>query len=420
MKRGKETYVWILSELYYPEDSATGHNVTKVSEGLATSFHVNALCSQPTYQARGIKAKKNELHNNVQIHRCAASTLNKDILAFRIINLITISASICINILFKVRKGDIVLVVTNPPTLPFAVFIACKIRGAKIILRVEDVYPDALIAAGMVRPDSMIVKVIDALQRRIYKGVDKIVVLGRDMMKLVQGKITGNISHITLITNFADSDQILPLPRNRNSLLQRLGLADKFVVQYSGNMGRTHGIECLVEAAIILAKENSIHFLFIGFGAKQAWLKSTVHEHGLKNVTVLPMQPRSDLNDSLNACDLAVISFVKGMSGISVPCRMYNIMSAGKPILAVTDKDSELAQVVEEEQIGWVVQPEMPQAIVQAVLESCSNRVVLSRMAFRARTLALEKYSLASCQQQYKILVDSMVGSNTTLLQSLK
>ncbi len=232
MKRLNDTCVWILSELYYPEDSATGHNVTKVAEGLATSRKVRALCAQPTYQARGIKAKKNELYNNVQIHRCGATTLNKDVLVFRILNLLTISTSIFFNTLLRIRRGDIVLVVTNPPTLPFVIFLACKFRGAKIILRVEDVYPDALIAAGMVNADSTLVKVFDALQRRLYKRVDSIVVLGRDMMQLVKSKMREETPQMTLITNFADSDQIQPLPREKNPLLQKLGIIDKFVIQY--------------------------------------------------------------------------------------------------------------------------------------------------------------------------------------------
>jgi glycosyltransferase involved in cell wall biosynthesis len=420
MEQSNDRCVWVLSELYFPEDSATGHNVTKVAEGIAVSHKVRILCAQPTYQARGLKAKKNEIHNNVHIHRCGASTLNKDILAFRILNLLTISASIFFNTLLKIKRGDIVLVVTNPPTLPFVIFLACKIRGAKIILRVEDVYPDALVAAGMVKSDSLLVKVFDALQRRLYKRVDRIIVLGRDMMQLVKSKMGDDTSHVALITNFADSDQITPLNRDSNSLLQKLGLIDKFVIQYSGNMGRTHGIESLLECAKMLSTDNRVHFLFIGFGAKEVWLKNNVREFGLKNVTVLPLQPRSELNSSLNACDLAVISFVKGMSGVSVPCRMYNIMSAGKPILAVSDKESELARVVEEENIGWVVEPEMTDLITRAVLEASSNRELLSQMSIRARALAIEKYSLPAINQRYKILVDSVVLNDKSILQGIK
>jgi len=417
MKKSAKKNIWILSELYYPEDSATGHNVTNVAEGLAESFNVRALCAQPTYQARGLKAPINEVHNMVHIHRCGATSLNKDVLAFRLVNLVTISLSIFFNALARIRRGEVVLVVTNPPTLPFVVGLACKLRGAKMVLRVEDVYPDALVAAGMVRSGSFMVRLFDALQRRLYKSVDRIIVLGRDMLQLVQSKMDQDTSYITLITNFADSDQIRPLPRKSNPLLLRLCLVDKFVIQYSGNMGRTHGIESLLECAKMLSTENLIHFLFIGFGAKILWLKNNVQKYGLNNVTVLPLQPRSDLNSSLNACDLAVISFVKGMSGISVPCRMYNIMSVGKPILAVSDRDSELSQVVEEENIGWIVKPEEPDLIAKTIMEANSNRALLSQMSTKARTLAVEKYSLLAIQQRYKSLMDLMILNNKSDFQ---
>ncbi len=409
MTTSKEKHIWVLSELYYPEDSATGHNITKVAEGLAASYNVSVLCSQPTYQARGTKAPSDEVRNNVRVHRCRATTLNKDVLAFRLVNLLTISVSIFFNALMKIQRGDLVLVVTNPPTLPFVVVIACRIRGAKIVLRVEDVYPDALVATGMAKANSLLVRAFSVLQRRLYSRVDQIVVLGRDMMRLVESKMIDNDTPVILITNFADSDQIAPMPRESNSLLQKLGIIDKFVIQYSGNMGRTHGIESLVQCARLLHLQEHIHFLFIGFGAKESWLKKTVRDLALGNVTVLPLQPRSDLILSLNACDLAVISFINGMSGVSVPCRMYNIMSAGKPILAVSDRESELSQVVAEENIGWVVKPEVPDLIAQAIVEASSNRERLLLMADRARTLAVKKYSLTAIQSKYKSLVESVV-----------
>jgi glycosyltransferase involved in cell wall biosynthesis len=409
MVKDNDKIIWILSELYYPEDSATGHNITNVAEGLAESFQVKALCAQPTYQSRGLKAPKNEIHNKVLIHRCSATSLNKDILLFRLMNLITISLSIFYNALLRIREGDIVLVVTNPPTLPFVVNLVCKLRKAKLILRVEDVYPDALVSANMLSSGSVLVKIFNVLQQQLYKSVAHIIVLGRDMMWLVQSKMNYNITNITLITNFADSDQITPLPRENNPLLKKLNLLDKFVVQYSGNMGRTHGIENLFECAKILENQNSIHFLFIGFGAKEQWLKNNVKKFGLKNVTVLDLQPRGELNSSLNACDIAVISFVKGMLGVSVPCRMYNIMSAGKPILAISDKNSELALVVKEENIGWVVEPEEPALIAKAILKASSSKELLNQITLRTRSLATQKYSLSSIKQKYRDLVSCML-----------
>jgi glycosyltransferase involved in cell wall biosynthesis len=227
----------------------------------------------------------------------------------------------------------------------------------------------------------------------------RIVVIGRDMEALV-ARSSISQRKIVRIPNWADADDIAPTPRSGNGLLAKLGLTDRFVIQYSGNMGRTHGLECLVDAAEGLRHEDDIHFLFIGTGAKKKWLERAVDDRGLTNVTLLPYQPRDALTVSLGACDLAVISFAPGMSGLSVPSRMYNVMAAGKPILAVADLESEIAWVVREEMIGWVTPPGDAAEIVSVILEAKSDGARLVEMGRRARTAAETKYS-------YDFVIDS-------------
>lgn len=407
MKNHSDKTLWILSELYHPEDTGSGYYITKIAEAIAAKHRVRVLTVQPTYGARGKKAPADEVVNLVSIHRCPATTLNKDILPFRLLNLMTISVSVLFNALLRVKKGDIVLVITNPPTLPFIAMIACRFSGAKLVLRVEDLYPEVLVAAGIVKPDSAIAKGLKAVHIWLYQHTDHILVLGREMMRIVQSRNGSDKDHVALVTHWADNDQVVPLPRDGNALLIKLDLMDKFVVQYSGNMGRTHDVESLVQCAEILEKHQDIHFLFIGSGAKEPWLKKRVLGAGLKNVTILPPRPRKELTVSLNACDLAVISFVKGMAGVSVPSRMYNIMSSGKPILAVADRESELSRVVAEENIGWIVEPESPPLIANAILQAKANRAMREQMAAKARLAAVEKYAFPVIVKQYRDLMDS-------------
>lgn len=420
MTKKQEKIVWVLSELYYPEDSGSGYYITKIAEAIAVRHCIRVLTVQPTYGARGTKAPADEVINNVRIHRCLATTLNKDILLFRFLNLFTISVSIFFNALRRIHRDDVVLVITNPPTLPFIACIACKLRGAKLILIIEDVYPEVLVAADMVKANSTLVKVLNMIHRRLYKRTDRIIVLGREMLKRVRTKIGEGVAHTALITHWADVDEITPLPRESNALLHSLGLMDKFVIQYSGNMGRTHDLESIIECAKILEPESGIHFLFIGSGAKEFWLRKTVGELGLKNVTILPPHPRADLIVSLNACDLAVISFVHGMAGVSVPSRMYNIMSAGKPILAVSERESELSRVISEENIGWVVQPESPDLIAKAVMEANANRGLLYQMSVKARTVAIEKYSRPIIMRKHEDLINNLGLHNKSFRQGIE
>jgi len=400
------TTIWMLSELYYPEEAGAGYYLTKIAEAIAAKHRVCVLTVQPTYSARGMKAPVDEIHNGVHIHRCMATALNKDVLMLRFLNLVTITLSIFFNALWRIQKNDIVLVNTIPPTLPLVAAIVCKLRKARLILRIEDLYPDVLLATRMVKPNSVFVKFGNLLQKWVYECAECICVLGRKMFNLVQSRNGNDKHHLAMITHWADSDEIKPLPRKGNTLLDALDLADKFVVQYSGNMGWLYDLKSLALCAKMLETNKDIHFLFIGSGAKEPLLKKAIRELELKNVTILPPLPRSRLLQSLNACDVAVVPFINGIAGASVPSRMYNIMSVGKPIVAAAESGSEISQVVLEEGIGWVVQPESPSLLAEAILSASENPAALREMSIRARSVADQKYARTTILEMHQALMD--------------
>jgi colanic acid biosynthesis glycosyl transferase WcaI len=402
--------VWVVSELYYPEETSTGHFMTRIAEGLAKSQPVSVLCSQPTYAARDIRAPWREIHNGVEIERCAGTRLNKNVLPLRVINLITISTSIYLKCLLRLRRGDKVVVVTNPPLLPFLVSLACRLRGARCVLRIDDVYPEVLVATGIASPRSLVVRAMHHATSRLYRGVARIVVLGRDMRELARAKLTDSGERVVVIPNWADLDEVAPRPKSENALLRELGISDKFVVQCAGNMGRAQGIENMFAAAEILKDREDIHFVFIGSGAKRPWMESEVESKQMRNITLVDQRPRSDQINFLNACDVAIASLVPGMVGVSVPSRMYNIMAAGKPVIAVTEPGSEFARVVEEEDIGWIVPPNDPEKLAEAIVDAASDPARLRGMSERARAAAEAKYSEECAVRAYAELLRDLDG----------
>ncbi|MBU4269149.1 MAG: glycosyltransferase family 4 protein [Acidobacteria bacterium] len=384
--------IWVVSELYYPEETSTGYFITGIAEGLARCHDVNVLCSQPTYSQRGVRAPAKEQRNGVSIKRCFGSTLDKNIIVFRLINLMTISFSLFLNALRCINRNDHVLMVTNPPLLPFFIALACRLRSAKCLLIIHDVYPEVMVVTGMIKADSYSAKFVNYLIRKLYLGVECIIVLGRDMRQLVCEKLAHSESRVVIIPNWGDINVVKPIPREKNNQLLTIKLDGQFVIQYSGNIGRTHGLEDLLTTALRL-KAEPIHFLIIGSGAKRNLLEQAIQKEGLNNISLLPRVPRDKLNDSLNACDVAVISFVADMAGISVPSRMYNIMAAGKPIIAVAEENSELALVIKEEQIGWVVPPGDINRFNAAIQEARADSVQLAAKGIRARRAVEMKYS---------------------------
>jgi len=398
----KNPRLWIVTELYYPEETSTGYYLTRIAEGLADDRDVKVLCGQPTYSARGIVAAKHEVHNGVEIFRVSGTTLDKNVIVFRLTNMITLGLSVFFRALRNFRRGDRVLVVTTPPSMPFVVAIAALAKGASYVPLIHDNYPEILIAVGKSSQGSLLANSIDFFNRWLYKYAEKIIVVGRDMHDLLTRKTSGLDIPLVTIPNWAELESVSPSSRSENKLLGELGLRDKFVLLYAGNLGHPNDLESMIECADALRDNPEIHFVFLGAGVKRKWLESQIENLGLHNVTLLDPRPRAEQRVFLNACDIGVVSLVSKMLGVSMPSRTYNILAAGKPILALTEENSELARVVTEDRVGWIVPPGNAAALTQAILEILDRREELSSMGERARESALAKYSLETAIEKYR------------------
>ncbi len=401
-KSNSRPRLWVISELYYPEETSTGYYLTKIAEGLAASFDVKALCGQPNYSKRGNFAPKKEIHKGVEIFRVWATTLDKNVIVYRLLNMLTLSFSIFIKALFSFQKNERVLVVTTPPLLPFIAALASIARGANYVLLIHDNYPEILIAVGKTKKNSLLVKILDFFNRRLYKYASKIIVVGRDMEELVEKKIRGFDVPIECIPNWAELEGVKPSNRAENQLLKQFNLSEKLVFLYAGNMGHPNDLESIVKCSEKLRDNSEFHFIFLGGGVKKKWLEKKIEQKNLTNVTLLPPRPRSEQNIFLNACDVALVSLVKNMWGVSMPSRTYNILAVGKPILALTEANSEVARVIQEDDLGWIVSPNNPEKLFQTIIEISRKRPQLTAMGIRARNAAIEKYSVENAVQKYK------------------
>jgi len=317
----------------------------------------------------------------------------------------SITLSLLVNGLFRVRKGDCILVVTNPPTLPVVAALISLVRGVPYALIVHDLYPDIMAASGLTSNRSLIYRTLLWTNRVVLQRAQKITTIGHDMLsRLAAARGTGSRDGITFISLWSDCGEVHPQSKQKNGLLRHLGLSNKFVVLYAGNMGHPHGIDTLATAARALAIDEDVHFLFIGSGPKRAILEQMV-EGGVRNITILDPRPRAEQTEFLNACDVVILSLVSGMVGVAVPSRTYNVMAAGKPIIALVSSESETAKVVQEERIGWVVEPGESEATVAAILAAKENQQLLREMGQRARAAAESKYSPHQVLDQFDCLL---------------
>ena len=405
-----EKRLLVISELYYPEQNATGYFLTGIAEGIAAAGReVAVLCAQPTYNQRGIRAPAAEIRNGVSIRRVRSMACNPRRFSGKAANALSISAGLFLAGLRMIKRGDVVLIVTNPPLAPFLLRWAARIKRARFCLLIHDIYPDVLVPLNLLRPSSVPYRLLARANSRLYQSCDRIVVLGRDMERLVRAKLTAKPTPaIDIIPNWGEVDVIAPKPRHESRIARSTGLHDvSLVALYSGNHGKTHNLPEWVEVADRLAGQG-IRFLFIGDGAGKRPLVELADSRNVTNMTFLDFVDRSELSDSLNAGDIGLISFIPGMEGISVPSRLYNLFAAGKPVLAVCGADSELAAVIREEDAGWIVSPGDPAAVAQLILGIASAPDERARMGANARRAALGKYSRDPVIESYRKILASI------------
>jgi len=401
--------IWIVSEVFYPDEDGTAHYMTCLAEDFARFWPVKVICGQPKYSARGKGVPQSDIRHGVQIERATDLALDKNTFLFRVLNVLFLSVSMLLRMFRGIRPGDLAFVVTSPPLMPILALFACKIRKARLVIRVDDVYPEAMVASGVLSKSGFMSKIMIELSGWVFRNADRVVVLGRDMERLVRSRTRAARQHILVIRNWADLETVQPSGNLPNPLLHELGIEDKDVIQCAGNMGRVQAIETMFKAAELLRAEERIHFLFIGNGAKKKWMQREAVEKSLKNITLLDYRARSEQNVFLNACHISMASLISGMAGVGVPSRMYNVMAAGKPLIAVADEESELSMVIEEEGIGWVAPPDDPLKLAAVIKEAFSDRNRLADMGRSARKIAEQKYKPAHVLAAYRTLIEDVM-----------
>jgi len=391
--------LWIVSEIFYPSEASTGYILTKLAEGLVSEYDVGVLT------ALNGKSKEEafEVYKGIKIYRCFATRFDKNELLLRLINAISFNISMLLKAFQKFSKNDLVLAVTNPPFLPYFALLISKIKRCKFIIVVHDVYPDLMAVLGLLKRSSLIFKTWSYLNKLLFAWSDLIIVLSADMKDLLcdRFKFYSLKEKIRAIPNWAETDTIKPDAKEHIGLVKDLGLKGKFIIEYAGNFGRPNDIETIIEAAKKLRDHDDIIFLFAGDGAKRKWVEEEKKKWELQNLVQLGAYSRQDQQHVLNASDVSLIALIKGMRGISMPSRFYNILASGRPVIAIVDYDMEVASIIKKENIGWVVSPGDHSALAEAILEGQKDKSLMKK-GHKSRILAEEYYSYKRILLLYK------------------
>ncbi len=306
-------------------------------------------------------------------------------------------------VLFSSKEKELILV-TTPPFIVFIGLFFKKIRKQKYHLVIWDLYPDVLINFGVLNKNSIVIKLWKKLNRHCFNNADTLFTLGVHLSKAIE-KYT--FQKPTIISNWVNSEFIKPIAKKENSFALKYNLQNKFVVMYSGNLGLTHDIESIVEAAEELKNDDSIHFVIIGEGPKKEKIIKTVNDKQLKNVLILPYQDNATLPFSLTSADIGVVTLSPGAESISVPSKTYYTLAAGSAIFALVSKESELAILIKKYDCGFVFDKTPPEIIAQFISQLSLNKDELEKNKQNAR-----KASFDFTPKNAKIYYDYICNQN--------
>ncbi len=392
----------ILNQFFYPDHSATSQLMTDLAESLVgRGFEVTALAGRGRYNG-GRRLSPREEYRGVRVERAWATSFGKGSGVGRLADYFTFYLGAAWKLL-ALPRHDVVMALTTPPLIGLLALAVCRMKGMKLAALVQDVYPDVGVALGTFHEGSLATRVLDRLNRIVLVRADRTIVLGECMRERVVAKAgLGRADRIDVIHNWADGEKIRPLAEGvANTFSHEHGLAGRFVVQFSGNLGRVNDFDTPLEAARILRDREDIVFLFIGDGAKAGEIKEYVRRHELRNVRLLPYQPREMLLYSLAAGDAHLVTLADGLAGLSVPSKTYGILAAGRPVLFIGDPRSDVARLVAEHRCGAVIPTGDAARLADVVSTWADDPEAAVRMGAGARELFLRRFDRPHAVEAY-------------------
>jgi glycosyltransferase involved in cell wall biosynthesis len=386
-------YVFV-NRFFYPDHSATSQILSDLAFSLADAGHdVHVVCSRQLYDSPAAELPTVELINGVRVHRAWSTRFGRGRLIGRALDYLSFYVGACLCLLAVADARSVVVVKTDPPMVSVPAALVCWLRGATMINWLQDLFPEVAAALGMKLLSGRLGYFLQGLRDTSLRRARFNVVLGRRMAARLEARGISAAS-LQTIANWSDNESIEPIAHDQNPLVDQWGLTDRFVVMYSGNMGRAHEFGTVLDAAELLQESHPrVVFLFVGGGAQHTTIVGLVEARNLNNVEFRTYQPRAMLASSLSVGHIHLISQEPATEGLIVPSKFYGILAAGRPTLFVGDCTGEVAEVIQREHIGVSVRIGDAKGMVGAIARYAEAPEQLAHEGRAARLLLLRRYA---------------------------
>jgi hypothetical protein len=382
--------IWILSELFHPDETATAYIFTRIANHLCKKYYVNVICGPKFYDYERKNFSDNKkLSNEIKIYRFYNLGLNKNSLIKRFINHVLLSFWMCFVLIKNLKTNETVISATNPGLLILTLFFVKKIKNFKLHVLVHDVFPENTIPAKVFKSNrNVIFRIMKIIFDKSYASADHLIVLGRDMKKIMESKTKyyNKKLKISVVPNWSTFDQ------SKVNLSKPDLNKHNISILYAGNIGRVQGLFEVFNAFKSSENYNLIIKVF-GSGSLKNSLKKYLKNNKISNISFNGSFSRNNEIQILNNCDVALVSLSKGMYGLGVPSKTYNILSSGKPILFIGNPESEISLLINEYNIGWSLDVSKRIEIINFFNKlNTMDKSIINKMGINSKKLANDKF----------------------------
>lgn len=395
----------IMAQHYAPEEISGAILATELAEDLVKWGHqvVFVTCAPNYPQGIVFPGYRNvlyqsEMRNGVRIIRTwSYITPHKDFWR-RILNFGVFSISAFFGGLIA-GKVDVILSYSPPLPLGISAWLLSRIQRIPWVLRVEDLYPEAAVAAGVLR-NSRAIRLLERLEIFLYKKARRISLISNGFRKNLLAKGIAD-DKLSIAPVWSDPNLIRPMPKE-NGFRRTHDLQNKFVIMYAGALGHTSALEDVLDAAALLHDNPQVKFVIVGEGIKKKALMNFAQQNHLENVLFLPFQPREQFNEMMAAADVNLVTLNPASASFSMPNKVFNIMASERPILAVTPLNSEIAELTKTWQCGINVPAGQPELLSETIEQLSKDLPYLETLGHHGRQAIEKYYSRQHCVKIYE------------------
>lgn len=350
-----------------------------VAAELSKLHEVTVLAGRPSYdpdEYYRFAFLRREQRDGITVERVGSTTYSRHQMRHRITNYLSyislaIPRALC-------TKADLILAMTDPPFMGIVGSILARAKRIPFVYNIRDLYPDMVLGGDIVRPRWW-VRIWERMHRSALRHAACVIVLGEDMRDLVisKGVNAGRIVIVRDGTTFPAREEC-----HNNSAIREIRGSGEFIVLHAGNLGFYGAWNTLLDAARILP-QNGIRLVFVGDGAQRNQLERSSRDCPI--VRFLPFRPANEVPSVLAAGDVHVVTIRRGLAGVVVPSKLYSILAAGRPVLAVAPPESDVSRIVRQTACGVVADPDKPDEVAAAIQFLKNNPAQLAMMGQRAR-----------------------------------